>query len=165
MRRNGEPHMMLWPKPEERRQTPRYPLERLAKIQVGTGVPLRYCLVIDISGGGVRINGYGFDFPDEFVLLLSGDGPAKDGTYRVIWRFATRSAPGLLALPSQMFDAPEKASLSPNAGKMDAPNRVSTLVLNEPLLASNKSQLARRFDVLGRPARTRKYSRLDADPV
>jgi PilZ domain len=88
MRRNGKPQLMLWPKSEERRQAPRYPLERLAKIQIGSGTSPRYCLVIDISGGGVRINGYGFDIPDEFVLLLSGDGPAKDGTYRVIWRFA-----------------------------------------------------------------------------
>jgi hypothetical protein len=80
--------MMLRPKPEEQRQSPRYPLERLAKIQIGAGLPPRLCLVVDVSGGGVRINGYGFDIPDEFVLLLSGDGPAQDGTYRVVWRIA-----------------------------------------------------------------------------
>jgi PilZ domain len=89
MRHNAEPQMLLWKKPEERRQAQRFPLERLAKIQVGVDMPPRICLVVDISGGGVRINGYGFDIPDEFVLQLSGDGPAKDGTYRVIWRFAS----------------------------------------------------------------------------
>jgi hypothetical protein len=80
--------MVLWPKSEERRQSARYPLERLAKIQTANGMQTLYCIVTDISGGGVRINGYGFDIPDEFVLLLSGDGPAQDGNYRVIWRFA-----------------------------------------------------------------------------
>jgi hypothetical protein len=86
--RKGEIQMVLWPKSEERRQSPRYPLERLAKIQTADDMQPLYCIVTDISGGGVRINGYGFDIPDEFVLLLSGDGPAKDGNYRVIWRFA-----------------------------------------------------------------------------
>ncbi len=73
-------------KPEERRRAPRYPLDRLAKIQFGTGTPPRYCLISDTSDGGVRIDVTGFEVPDEFVLLLSGDGPAKNGTYRVVWR-------------------------------------------------------------------------------
>jgi hypothetical protein len=77
---------MVSPKAEEKRGLPRYPLERLAKIQLGPGNPPRYCLVTDISGGGVRINAFGFNPPDEFVLLISGDGPAGDGAYRVIWR-------------------------------------------------------------------------------
>jgi hypothetical protein len=29
---------------------------------------------------------YGFQVPDEFVLFLSGDGAAQDGTYQVVWR-------------------------------------------------------------------------------
>ena len=77
---------MLSPKAEEKRASPRYPLERLAKIQPGPANPPRYCLITDISDGGVRINTFGFNPPDEFELLLSGDGPARDGTYRVIWR-------------------------------------------------------------------------------
>jgi hypothetical protein len=40
----------------------------------------------DISNGGVRFTANGYVVPDEFVLLLSGDGPARDGAYRVIWR-------------------------------------------------------------------------------
>jgi hypothetical protein len=77
------PRIMSSPE-EERRGSPRYPLERLAKILSAKGGS--YCIVTDISGGGVRINTFGFDIPDEFSLLLSGDGPAKDGTYTVIWR-------------------------------------------------------------------------------
>ena len=71
---------------EEKRGAPRYPLERLAKIQFGHGIPSRYCVVTDISGGGVRINAFGFTVPDEFILQLSGDGPAQDGSYKVVWR-------------------------------------------------------------------------------
>jgi hypothetical protein len=74
------------PKAEEKRGAPRYPLARLAKIQLDRGKPPQYCVVTDISDGGVRIDTTGFNVPDEFVLLLSGDGPAKDGTYQVIWR-------------------------------------------------------------------------------
>lgn len=74
------------PKVEEKRSSTRYPLERLAKMEPRDGTPPRYCLITDISGGGARINTFGVNVPDEFVLRLSGDGPAKDGTYRVIWR-------------------------------------------------------------------------------
>jgi len=74
------------PKVQERRAEPRYPLERLAKIQLGNGNRPRYCLVSDISDGGVRINAFGVAILDEFELLLSGDGPAQDGKYQVIWR-------------------------------------------------------------------------------
>jgi PilZ domain len=45
-----------------------------------------YCLITDISDGGVRIYLNGLEVPDEFVLLLEGDGPAMDGRYRVVWR-------------------------------------------------------------------------------
>ena len=74
------------PKAEEKRGAPRYPLERLAKIRPGRSNPPRYCLITDISDGGVRVNGFGFDIPDEFVLLAFGDGPDLDGTYKVVWR-------------------------------------------------------------------------------
>jgi hypothetical protein len=59
--------MLLSKKPEERRKSPRYPLERLAEIHIGAGTPPRLCLVIDVSRGGVRLNCSGFDIPDEFV--------------------------------------------------------------------------------------------------
>jgi PilZ domain len=73
---------------EERRGTQRYPLDHLAKIQFTIDTPPLYCIVTDTSDGGVRINFNvnGFDIPDELTLLLSGDGPAQEGKYRVIWR-------------------------------------------------------------------------------
>ena len=48
--------------------------------------PALYCVVTDISDGGVRVHANGFYVPDEFVLLVAGDGPFQNGTYRVIWR-------------------------------------------------------------------------------
>ena len=72
---------------EERRTVPRNSFERMAKIQLGYDVPPTYCLVTDISEGGVRLYLNGLEVPDEFVLLLSSDGPAaKDGRYKVVWR-------------------------------------------------------------------------------
>jgi hypothetical protein len=70
----------------EGRVARRYNVERLAKIQTETGALSRYCLITEISDGGVRLNAFGCDVPGEFVLLRSGDGPAKDGRYKVIWR-------------------------------------------------------------------------------
>jgi len=78
---------MLSPKPHDRRQSRRRLLNRTAKIQVGNGTLPRDCLITDISDGGVRLHVEGFDVPDEFVLLLSGEGgAAKERTYRVVWR-------------------------------------------------------------------------------
>jgi len=50
------------------------------------GSPPGYCLVIDFSEGGVRINSNGLKIPDEFMLRFSGYGPQKDGKYQVVWR-------------------------------------------------------------------------------
>jgi hypothetical protein len=73
-------------KSAEKRTAPRYPLARMAKIQPGYDAAPAYCLITDISQGGVRIYLNGLEVPDEFVLLLEGDGPAMDGRYRVVWR-------------------------------------------------------------------------------
>jgi hypothetical protein len=73
-------------KSAEKRTAPRYPLARMAKIQLGYDAPAAYCIITDISDGGVRVYLNGLEVPDEFVLLLSGDGPAKDGRYKVVWR-------------------------------------------------------------------------------
>ena len=76
-----EPHIMH----TLRRRSSRRHCFRAAKIQLGAWT--RDCLVIDISDGGVRLNAEGLDVPDEFVLLLSGDGvAAKARAYRVVWR-------------------------------------------------------------------------------
>ena len=72
---------------EERRRSPRRVLNRMAKIQVGSGTLPRDCLITDISDTGVRLHVEGVQVPDEFVLLLSGDGvEGKERVYAVVWR-------------------------------------------------------------------------------
>lgn len=88
---------MPTPKVQEKRGELRYPLERLAKIQPGNGHRPLYCLVTDMSGGGVRINTFGIAIPDEFALLLSGDGPAQDGKYKVIWQIGQEAGAKLIS--------------------------------------------------------------------
>jgi len=74
-------------KPVERRRSWRRTLNRTAKIQLGSGTLPRDCLITDISDGGIRLHVEGFDVPDEFVLLLSGEGlTGKERSYRVVWR-------------------------------------------------------------------------------
>ncbi len=74
------------PRLEERRRSPRRQLYRMAKMKFGTGTLARDCLVIDISGGGVRLNVGELDVPDEFVLLLFGDGVVRENAYQKVWR-------------------------------------------------------------------------------
>jgi PilZ domain len=76
---------MLSLKSNEQRRSPRYPLERLAKVQFTTGGKPHFFIVSDVSGGGVNFQSFGIEVPDEFVLTLAG-GPAKDGNYRIVWR-------------------------------------------------------------------------------
>jgi len=73
-------------KRSERRQAPRRLINRLAKIQLGVGTLPRDCLITDISTGGVRLYVDGYDVPNDFVLLLSGEGLAKECNYQVVWR-------------------------------------------------------------------------------
>jgi hypothetical protein len=78
------------PKPEDRRGAERRQLNRVAKIQFGTGTLPRDCLITDISDSGVRIQVDGFDVPDDFVLLLAGDEVgANERVYRVVWRLGS----------------------------------------------------------------------------
>jgi PilZ domain len=78
---------MLSPKPEDRRRSRRRLINRVAKIQVASGTLPRDCLITDMSDGGVRLHVEGLDVPDDFVLLLSGDGIAvSERAYRVVWR-------------------------------------------------------------------------------
>lgn len=77
---------MTSPNREDRRQSPRSPLECLAKLRPASGGAPDYCLVTDMSDGGVRLNTFGRKIPDEFALSLVGDGQAQDGRYFVIWR-------------------------------------------------------------------------------
>jgi hypothetical protein len=74
-------------KAADRRHSQRQILNRMARIQLGSGTLGRDCLITDISDRGVRLHVEGFDVPDEFVLLLSGEGlNSKEHAYRVIWR-------------------------------------------------------------------------------
>ena len=91
--RNKEAVRMNLPNPkralsvEERRSSRRRMINRVAKIQFGSGTLPRDCLITDISDGGVRLHVEGFDIADEFTLLLSGDDiGAKERSYRVVWR-------------------------------------------------------------------------------
>ena len=81
-----EPSTMHSPMPEERRRSPRRRLYRVAKIKVGVGILAHDCILVDISDNGVQVHVPGFDVPDKFVLLLSGDGVVRESTYKVIWR-------------------------------------------------------------------------------
>lgn len=70
----------------ERRQSLRHELRRVAKLITGRGVPVRYCLVVNLSEGGVRVSTTQFEIPDRFTLSFPGVDPTEDGTYQVIWR-------------------------------------------------------------------------------
>jgi hypothetical protein len=83
------PHLeeKLSPLDAERRQSPRKRMGRLATIKMGVGMAPRFVLVTNASHEGVRLQLNGIDMLDEFVLLFHGaDGPARDGTYKVVWR-------------------------------------------------------------------------------
>jgi hypothetical protein len=72
---------------EERRGSPRQGPGRLATMKLGVGMAPRYVLITNISIEGVRLQLNGVDVIDEFVLLFhGGGGPARDGTYKVVWR-------------------------------------------------------------------------------
>ncbi len=71
---------------DERRQSPRRRFGRLATIKLGVGIAPRYCLVTNVSEEGVRLQLNGIDVVDEFVLLFPGESPARDGTYKVVWK-------------------------------------------------------------------------------
>ena len=86
-----KPQVLLKPKVspsvDERRRSRRRQINRVAKIQFGSGTLPRDCLITDISDGGVRLHVEGFDVADDFVLLLTGDDiGAKERIYRVVWR-------------------------------------------------------------------------------
>jgi hypothetical protein len=71
----------------ERRETPRNRVGRLATLKLGVGIASRYVLITNTSIEGVRLQLNGIDVVDEFVLLFhGGGGPARDGTYKVVWR-------------------------------------------------------------------------------
>ena len=72
---------------EERRGSLRRHVFRSVKMLIGADTLARECLILGISDGGVRLYVVGFDVPDEFVLLLSGDdGIEEQNKFKVVWR-------------------------------------------------------------------------------
>ncbi len=88
------------PAPENRRRSQRRVLNRPAKIHFGFSGSQRDCIVTDISDGGVRLRVEGIDVPDEFVLLLAGDGhSSKERAYKVVWRLGAELGAKFLGHP------------------------------------------------------------------
>jgi hypothetical protein len=78
-------------KPRERRRSSRCRIDRIAKIQLGTGTLPRDCRITDISTGGVRLHAEGLEVPTDFVLFLFGENLAQQRNYQecnyeVVWR-------------------------------------------------------------------------------
>jgi hypothetical protein len=72
-------------KTTEKRTSVRRHLYHLTKMRIGTIIPLRDCLILDISDGGVRLYVGGLNVPDKFNLLL-GEDVVSECSYEVIWR-------------------------------------------------------------------------------
>jgi PilZ domain-containing protein len=71
---------------EEKRRTQRHHLGRVAAIVFGADAEQHYCLVTDISEGGVRLHIKELNVPDDFSLRFAPDVPAQSGNYKVVWR-------------------------------------------------------------------------------
>jgi hypothetical protein len=71
--------------PTERRQHPRYAINRLAKFQADAYSLSRDCMITDMSKQGARLFADGIDVPDQFDLLISGDRGVRRGC-QVVWR-------------------------------------------------------------------------------
>ena len=71
--------------PTERRQHPRYIINRIAKFQADAGSLPRDCMITDMSKQGTRLFANGAEVPDQFDLLISGDKGVRRGC-QVVWR-------------------------------------------------------------------------------
>jgi hypothetical protein len=69
----------------ERRQHRRITINRIAKVQADSGSLPRDCMITDMSRSGARLFADGIDVPDQFHLLISGDGGMKREC-QVVWR-------------------------------------------------------------------------------
>jgi hypothetical protein len=86
---------------EERRLAPRRRVEYPATVVLDDDAP-RYCLVTEMSDGGVRINAIGYKVPDEFGLRFPGNGPTK--SYKVIWRIGHDVGARLIDPPGSLAE-------------------------------------------------------------
>jgi hypothetical protein len=69
----------------DRRQAARHAVNRIGRIQCGTGTLPRDCLITDVSDGGVRLHVEGMEVPDQFTLHFSGSRPQRREC-SVVWR-------------------------------------------------------------------------------
>jgi hypothetical protein len=69
----------------ERSKHRRYTINRIAKFQTDNGALPRDCLITDISHQGARLFADDIDVPDQFHLLISGEGSTRREC-RVVWR-------------------------------------------------------------------------------
>jgi PilZ domain len=81
---------------KERRSEPRWRVEYLATMVSDKGGP-RYCVVTEMSEGGVRIKTIIYRVPDEFGLRLTGQAIAK--RYSVVWRNSRHVGAKLIDAP------------------------------------------------------------------
>jgi hypothetical protein len=51
-------------------------MQRIAKIQFGTGSLPRDCMITDVSDGGVKVIAEYLDIPAEFTIIFSDRPPA-----------------------------------------------------------------------------------------
>jgi len=76
---------MIW-RLSDRRSEPRHRVARIGTIVRRNGAAPRYCLVTEMSDGGVRISTNGYEVPGDFLLRLPGLEATQHGNYQVIWR-------------------------------------------------------------------------------
>jgi hypothetical protein len=84
-------------KAKEKRNFIRRHLYHLTKMKTGSDIPLRDCLILDISDRGVRLYVGGLNVPDQFNLLL-GEDVVSECSYEVIGDAAAKLAPSSLVL-------------------------------------------------------------------
>ena len=89
----------------DRRHSPRRVVNRVTKIQFGGNAAPRESFLADVSTGGVQLSVEGFKIPDEFVLLLSGNGLHRECRYRVVWRHGGRIGAKSVGLIRRAGDA------------------------------------------------------------
>ena len=95
---------------EERRGSTRRHVFHTVKMLIGAETAPRDCLILGISDGGVRLYVVGFDVPDEFVLLLSGDdGIEEQNKFKVVWRDGSEVGAKFISIVQRpAFAEPEK---------------------------------------------------------
>ena len=72
---------------QERRRDRRFTINRIAKYQADSGALPRDCMITDISKQGARLFSDGIEMPDQFHLVISGEGEkGSRRECRVVWR-------------------------------------------------------------------------------